>query len=394
MRGIFDDSTGNRAFIDLLRTIGILQVVLFHVIHGIIRFAPTSDIPAFIERMPNWMNFAWQAYGVDMIFVISAFLLSWSLLLELNQKGQIDFRSYYVRRLSRILPLYYIALVAYSIGQGNSVLEIVTSALFIGYIVSDYNVIPVGWSMEVMILYYLVLPRLLTGLNKSHRPVIWITIAILAVAVWRYLHLTTQPEDPAFLFLTMIETKASSPAGFDLYFRPWFRSPAFFMGTAMTYLLANRTVSKSWITPVIAVILIVPTLWLPVQDSDSFVYQWMSPTLLAIYWALAPVIFASAFGCLLIWGLLRGMVRPWKIRPIFQAFSLNIFSVYLFHMPFLAIAAVLVFQSTDASILGSATIWHVLAVFVVTSLLTYLTAWPVTRFIEHPVQRVIRRKLK
>jgi peptidoglycan/LPS O-acetylase OafA/YrhL len=394
MRGIFDDSTGNRAFIDLLRTIGILQVVLFHVIHGIVRFAPTGDLPTFIERMPFWMNFAWQAYGVDMIFVISAFLLTWSLLLEHDDTGWIDFRSYYVRRLSRILPLYYIALVAFAIGQGNSVSEIALSALFIGYIVSDYNVIPVGWSMEVMILYYLVLPWILVGLNKARRPVLWLTFAIIAVSVWRYLYLMAQPEDPARLFLTMIETKASSPAGFELYFRPWFRLPALLMGTVLAYLLANRMIPKTWITPVIAVVFIVPILWLPVQDGNSFVYRWMSPALWAIYWALAPVIFARAFGFLMVWGMLRGLESPWKIPAIFRVFSLNIFSVYLFHMPFLAVAAVIVFQSTDVNVLGKATIWHVMAAFAVTSLLTYIVALPVTRYIERPMQQAIRRKLQ
>ena len=145
MRDLFDESTGNRAFIDLLRTIGILQVVLFHVIHGIVRFAPSDSISGFVDRMPWWMNFAWQAYGVDMIFVISAFLLTWSLILEHNETGRIDLRGFYIRRLSRILPLYYIALILFALGQGNSLWEIVTSALFIGYIVSDFNVIPVGW---------------------------------------------------------------------------------------------------------------------------------------------------------------------------------------------------------------------------------------------------------
>ena len=394
MHGLFDDSTGNRAFIDLLRTIGILQVVLFHVFHGIVRFAPKNEIPTFIERMPFGINFAWQAYGVDMIFVISAFLLTWSLLLELSEQERIDFRSYYVRRLSRILPLYYIALVAFAIGQGNSVSEIVYSALFIGYIVSDYNVIPVGWSMEVMILYYLVLPWVLVGLNKLGRPVFMLASVIIAVSLYRYLYLIAQPENPARLFLTMIETKASSPAGFELYFRPWFRLPAFLMGTVLAYLMVNRTVPKTWITPVVAILLMVPVLWVPVQDGNSYVYKWMSPTLWAVYWALAPVVFARAFGFFMVWGLLRGLERPWSIPAVFRGFSVNIFSVYLFHMPFLAVSAVLVFQSTDINVLGQATIWHVLAVFAVTSLLTYWVAWPVTRFIERPLQQAIRRKLK
>lgn len=392
MRDLFDESTGNRAFIDLLRTIGILQVVLFHVIHGIVRFAPSDSISGFVDRMPWWMNFAWQAYGVDMIFVISAFLLTWSLILEHNETGRIDLRGFYVRRLSRILPLYYIALVLFALGQGNSLWEFITSALFIGYIVSDFNVIPVGWSMEVMILYYIALPWIVLALAKLGKPLLWLSLAIIATALWRYAYIVGQPEDPAQLFLTMVETKNASPAGFDLYFRPWFRLPAFLMGTIMAYLIAQNRVPRTIATPIIAIFLIAPLVWLPVQDQASWAYQAINPAIWALYWALAPVIFARAFGFFMVWGLLRGRDSQWKIPPFLTAFSRNIFAVYLFHMPFLAVGAVAVFMTTDPAALGDANALHVLTVFVVTSGLTYLFAWPLTKFVERPIQNWIRRK--
>ncbi|MDG1430197.1 MAG: acyltransferase [Paracoccaceae bacterium] len=394
MRDLFDESTGNRAFIDLLRTIGILQVVLFHVIHGIVRFAPPSSINGFVERMPWWMNFAWQAYGVDMIFVISAFLLTFSLLIEKNETGKISIRGYYARRLIRILPLYYIALAVFAVAQGNSLSEIITSALFIGYIVSDFNVIPVGWSMEVMILYYIALPWLIMALAKIGRPLLWLSLAIIATALWRYLYLVGQPEDPAQFFLTMVETKDASPAGFELYFRPWFRLPAFLMGSIMAYLIVQNRIPKTRVTPILAVLLIVPILWMPVQNRESWVYSNLSPEIWAAYWAIAPVIFARAFGFLIAWGLLRGRDSPWKIHSAFRAFSKNIFAVYLFHMPFLAVGAVAVFMTTDPIALGSANLFQVIAVFVATAGLTYLFAWPLTKFVEQPLQNKIRRMAK
>ncbi|MDG2340662.1 MAG: acyltransferase [Paracoccaceae bacterium] len=392
MRDLFDDKTGNRAFIDLLRTTGILQVVLFHVIHGIIRFAPQESISGFVERMPWWMNFAWQAYGVDTIFVISAFLLTFSLLLELNNSGSIDFRAYYVRRLSRILPLYYIALIVFAAAQGNSLPEIITSALFIGYIVGDFNVIPVGWSMEVMILYYVALPWIVILLKSIGRPILWLSLTIIGAALWRYLFIISQPEEPVQLFLTMLDTKDASPAGFELYFRPWFRLPAFLMGTIMAYLVLQNRIPKTLITPVLTIVLIVPLVWLPVQNRNSWAYDLLSPNLWAVYWSIAPVIFARAFGFFIVWGLLRGREKPWKIHPMFRAFSINIFAVYLFHMPFLAVGAVMVFMTTDPSALGSAGPVKVVAVFVITAGLTYLFAWPLTKFVEQPLQRLLRRR--
>lgn len=394
MRDLFDESTGNRAFIDLLRTVGILQVVFFHVIHGIVRFAPSDSIPHIIDRLPGWMNVAWQAYGVDVIFVVSAFLLTWSLLFEHQETNGISVRRYYVRRLSRILPLYYIALIAFALGQGNDLWQIVTSALFVGYIVSDYNVIPVGWSMEVMILYYLALPWIVISLTKIGRPMLWLSLALVATALWRLVYMTGQPEDPTRLFLTMVETKTASPAGFELYFRPWFRLPAFLMGSLMAYLLIGDHIRATLKTPVITVGIMLLILWLPVQDQNSWAYQVLSSTAWAAYWALAPVIFAWAFSFFVLWGLLRGRDNPWRIAKPLRVFSTNIFAVYLFHMPFLAVAAIGVFMTTDLNVLANATVYHVLGVFVVTAGLTYLFAWPVTRFIEQPLQNWVRRRLK
>lgn len=390
--GLLAEDTGNRAFIDLLRTIGILQVVLFHVVHGIVRFAPTDSIAGFVDRMPFWMNFAWQAYGVDVLFVVSAFLLTFSLLLEQQDTGRISLRGYYVRRLSRILPLYYIAVILFALAQGNSMVEVITSALFIGYIVSDSNVIPVGWSMEVMILYYLILPWIVIGLGKLGRPVMWLSLAVILVGVWRLFYLSGAPSDPSTIFTTMIATKAAPDAFFELYFRPWFRLPAFLFGSIFAYLLVDGRIPKTRLTPILSALLIVPILWLPVQDASSSVYELPSSFWL-LYWALAPLVFARAFGFFMVWGLLRGQNTPWRLSSWTRGFSKNIFAVYLFHMPMLAVGAIAVFRTSDTSVLGNAAWWHVEAVFIITAAATYTIAWPITRFLERPIQNALRKRL-
>ncbi len=247
--------------------------------------------------------------------------------------------------------------------------------------------------MEVMILYYIALPWIVFGLNKLGRPVLWLALAIIAAALWRFIYLTSQPEDATQFFLTMLETKTSSPAGFELYFRPWFRLPAFLMGTILAFMMAARMIPKTTITPIIAVLVIGLIVWLPVQDKNSAIYSQFGETVWALYWALGPVVFARAFGFLMVWGLLRGQEKPWRIVAPLRAFSTNIFSVYLFHMPFLAVGAIIVFRTMDVTALGQAGLWQILAVFVLTACLTYLFAWPLTRFVEQPLQKLIRRKL-
>lgn len=389
MRDVFAENTGNRAFIDLLRTVGILQVVLFHVVHGIVRFAPSESITGFVDRMPFWMNFAWQAYGVDILFFLSAFLLTWSLLLEQHETGKISVRGFYIRRLSRILPLYYIAVLVFAVAQGNSWQEILSSALFVGYIVSDYNVIPVGWSMEVMILYYLALPWLFIGLSKARLPVLWLGFAILVTAVWRISFLAGQQVDSKDLFTTMIATKEAHPAFFELYFRPWFRLPAFLIGTLFAFLLVKKAQARLPLI-LLSLVVILAILWAPVQDNSAVAYRLPDWAWLA-YWAWAPIVFAFALGYVTLSILRRGQHTAWQIPNWARGFSTHIFAVYLFHMPMLAVGAVIVFRTMDTTALGQAMWWQVIFVFLATAALSYLLAWPVTRYLEQPIQKWIRR---
>lgn len=55
------------------------------------------------------------ALGVSLFFVLSGYLITTLLLREKAETGTISLRKFYVRRIFRILPLYYVALAAFSI---------------------------------------------------------------------------------------------------------------------------------------------------------------------------------------------------------------------------------------------------------------------------------------
>jgi len=145
-------------FLDLVRAIGILQVVLFHVVFGVFSYGGSDAALALIEQLPTWMTFAWQPFGVDAIFLVSSFLLTSTLLDEHARFGRIDVRSFVLKRLSRILPLYYLALLLFQLGSPFDPLQFALSAVFLGVTLGVGNVIPVGWSMEVMMLFFLLMP--------------------------------------------------------------------------------------------------------------------------------------------------------------------------------------------------------------------------------------------
>jgi peptidoglycan/LPS O-acetylase OafA/YrhL len=78
-------------------------------------------------RMPNLLNepIVWSlgGQGVGLFFVLSGFLITYLLLTEVEKTGDVSTRNFYIRRILRIFPLYYLIilfslLVAPTIMQG------------------------------------------------------------------------------------------------------------------------------------------------------------------------------------------------------------------------------------------------------------------------------------
>jgi peptidoglycan/LPS O-acetylase OafA/YrhL len=86
--------------LDGLRGIAILLVLCWHVLPTIV--ADTS--PAVQHATRSLIRYAWS--GVDLFFVLSGFLLG-GILMD-HRASTRYFRTFYVRRFCRILPLYYV----------------------------------------------------------------------------------------------------------------------------------------------------------------------------------------------------------------------------------------------------------------------------------------------
>jgi peptidoglycan/LPS O-acetylase OafA/YrhL len=98
-----DIGTGRRiAYIDGLRAVAVLGVVLDHTIQGDLHLRGSYFLA------PLWIG---GGYGVELFFVLSGFCLSYPTLLKLKKTGTFAFDTplFAARRLVRILPPYYIA---------------------------------------------------------------------------------------------------------------------------------------------------------------------------------------------------------------------------------------------------------------------------------------------
>ena len=104
------DSERNRIpELDGLRGVAIILVLSFHYINNQL-VNSVSSLGSFFCKLTS---FGWA--GVDLFFVLSGFLIG-SVLLKTKASNNF-FKTFYIRRLFRIVPTYYLLLLIYIIIQ-------------------------------------------------------------------------------------------------------------------------------------------------------------------------------------------------------------------------------------------------------------------------------------
>ena len=148
--------------LDNLRAFAIIMVFLFH-------------YPRWFEH-PDWMpkvfSFGWT--GVDLFFVLSGFLIASQLFAQIKNEGTFSMKEFYIKRVFRILPIYYFVLALYFIFpvlSGDQLLPPLWKFLtFTQNFAADFathRAFGVVWSLCVEEHFYLVLPITLLFLLKS-----------------------------------------------------------------------------------------------------------------------------------------------------------------------------------------------------------------------------------
>ncbi len=95
--------------LDIVRFFAFLMVFVHHAIPHEPAFWTKFGIVEPLARVIGGIG-SMGAFGVDVFFALSAYLITELLLREKQQCGEVDVRAFYVRRILRIWPLYFVFL--------------------------------------------------------------------------------------------------------------------------------------------------------------------------------------------------------------------------------------------------------------------------------------------
>jgi peptidoglycan/LPS O-acetylase OafA/YrhL len=168
------------SFVDGLRGVAILMVVAVHTSQQVV---PANE---YLRTLAGS-----GARGVQLFFLLSAFTLFASSRQRMGLESS-PRRNFYLRRAFRILPMWWIALIAFAasdvIGEdrGSLALNSALHSVFLFGFFPQYSnsLIPGGWSLFVEETFYLLLPLMMPRLFDVQRAAKTTVLLIAVALIW------------------------------------------------------------------------------------------------------------------------------------------------------------------------------------------------------------------
>jgi peptidoglycan/LPS O-acetylase OafA/YrhL len=313
--------------LDILRGLAIIMVLIAHL--------DPKFIPA-IEKLSGIQGFAfWRLHtvgwaGVDLFFILSGFLISTILFKEMDRKGTIQCKRFWLRRGFKIWPSYlFLLLVLFLTRTTNfidfssptSLLRDLGAHLFFMQNYLDHNPNGPTWSLAVEEHFYLLLPLLLIVLKKcaDKYKKDWIDLIPYLTSFF------------VLLCLALRLWQATGPIAHNDYMESHFRMDALMIGVYCSYLFHKESKLIGYLNRnkagaiSIACILISPAFFLPCAHPFIFTIGFL---LLSIAFSIILILF------------LTGLVKRWEDNVFFSvtakigtwSYNIYLWNYFLFKM--------------------------------------------------------------
>ena len=358
---------------ECIRGLAILLVFLFHV-YGI-SSGGQGNPPSFL------MSFVVSGNtGVTLFFVLSGFLLSrpWLIALRDGPGLMPGIKNYYIARILRVLPLYYVFVLFAALMTGNWPAAAEAFAFsYVGFEIFPYSVI--WWTLSTEVQFYLLLPLAFYGWAMGK----WLRLLLGAgLLLWLY----------CYLRFVILDNPAIA-GNFFLSKSLFARLPAFLLGigACWVYLRCEHWRPAAADSPrarVGALALALTTLMLLGLVLQSAAL--MTDRVAELNWHIHHSLEAALWTALLLILLLGKPLGAAALlnRPMAIAGKLS-YSIYLNHVPILFFLIYPVRESLgQAQYLDSAWVYAIpLAALLASTLLAYVTY----RLIEMPFLNIKHR---
>lgn len=221
---------------DGLRFVAIGMVVLYHLNGYMIAKSGLISETAQTDWMAQIAGVGF--HGVELFFVISGFILALPFAAYfLSRQPKVSLKKYYLRRLTRLEPPYLftvLLLFIFTVAiQGKSVTALIphlaSSFLYLHSLIYGHMspVIGVGWSLEIEIQFYLLVPLLTLIFAVRER---WLRRSILGAIIVTMLALQSAlPGSSPRFSLSILAFLQFFLIGFllaDVFLADWRRAPA------------------------------------------------------------------------------------------------------------------------------------------------------------------------
>ena len=231
-------------FVDSLRGLAALYIVVFH----------TAAVPYPALEVPDWARLVVYngKSAVTLFFVVSAFSLCHTMKAHGGEFSEV--RAFYIRRLFRIAPLFYVMLVFHAVrdplyfGWRHSVWEWTKSVLFVFNFFpgSEQGIVWASWTIGVEMVFYTVFPLLFARV-RSFPSLMALTLAAL---LWT-----------AVFHEIVLHLPVSAAVQSSFYEFSFFRHfPVFILGM-LCWLIFDRFIANREYSRSVGATLILGSLW-------------------------------------------------------------------------------------------------------------------------------------
>lgn len=239
-----------------------------------------SHLIIYNNELRPWMRevgLASGSAGVTVFFVISGFLITSLLIKEEDATGNIGLRRFYVRRVLRIFPAYYVYLSALAVLVMTGIVNLprhdfLASVLYIRNLVGRGHESSHLWSLSLEEQFYFLWPSLLVLVSLRRRIPMVMTL-IIGITLWR-----------SVLVLT------SNVGAGALYIRTDMRFDSILIGCALALMLrtdrfkslASSLFARGWVFCSILIVLVAWILYARLVPYSATIETGVTALLIAV----------------------------------------------------------------------------------------------------------------